>query len=36
MSELLKIDHLSCGYGERPVLDGVSLEVREKMLVLCD
>lgn len=34
MSDLLKIDHLSCGYGDRPVLDGVSLEVREGEAVL--
>ena len=34
MSELLKIDHLSCGYGERPVLNGVSLSVREGEAVL--
>lgn len=26
---LLQVRHLSCGYGDRPVLDGVSLEVRE-------
>ena len=29
MSELLKIDHLSCGYGERPVLNDVSLSIQE-------
>ncbi|MBQ2623831.1 MAG: ATP-binding cassette domain-containing protein [Kiritimatiellae bacterium] len=34
MSELLKIDHLSCGYGERPVLNDVSLTVREGDAVL--
>ena len=34
MSELLKIDHLSCGYGERPVLNDVSLAVREGESVL--
>ena len=34
MSDLLKIDHLSCGYGERPVLNGVSLSVREGNAVL--
>ena len=34
MSELLKIDHLSCGYGERPVLNDVSLAVREGEAVL--
>lgn len=34
MSELLKIDHLSCGYGERPVLNDVSLTVREGESVL--
>ena len=34
MSDLLKIDHLSCGYGERPVLNDVSLAVREGEAVL--
>ena len=34
MSELLKIDHLSCGYGERPVLNDVSLSIREGEAVL--
>ena len=34
MSEILKIDHLSCGYGERPVLNDVSLTVREGESVL--
>ena len=34
MSEILKIDHLSCGYGERPVLNDVSLAVREGEAVL--
>lgn len=34
MSDLLKIDHLSCGYGERPVLNDVSLTVREGNAVL--
>ena len=34
MSEILKIDHLSCGYGERPVLNDVSLMVREGESVL--
>lgn len=34
MNELLKIDHLSCGYGDRPVLDGVDLSVREGEAVL--
>ena len=34
MSEILKIDHLSCGYGERPVLNDVSLTVREGEAVL--
>ena len=34
MTELLKIDHLSCGYGERPVLADVSLVVREGEAVL--
>ena len=34
MSEILKIDHLSCGYGERPVLNDVSLVVREGESVL--
>ena len=34
MSEILKIDHLSCGYGERPVLNDVSLAVCEGEAVL--
>ena len=34
MSEILKIDHLSCGYGERPVLNDVSLTVSEGEVVL--
>ena len=34
MSEILKIDHLSCGYGERPVLNDVSLAVHEGEAVL--
>lgn len=34
MSEILKIDHLSCGYGERPVLNDVSLTVRDGETVL--
>ena len=34
MSEILKIDHLSCGYGERPVLNDVSLTVSEGEAVL--
>ena len=34
MSELLKLDHLSCGYGERPVLNDVSLSIREGEAVL--
>ena len=34
MSDLLKIDHLSCGYGERPVLNDVSLTVSEGDAVL--
>ena len=34
MTEILKIDHLSCGYGERPVLNDVSLSVREGEAVL--
>jgi ABC-type branched-subunit amino acid transport system ATPase component len=34
MNELLKIDHRSCGYGDRPVLDGVDLSVREGEAVL--
>ena len=34
MSELLKIDHLSCGYGDRPVLNDVSLSVMEGEAVL--
>ena len=34
MNELLKIDHVSCGYGERPVLNDVSLTVSEGEAVL--
>lgn len=34
MNELLKIDHVSCGYGERPVLNDVSLAVHEGESVL--
>ena len=34
MSTLLEIKDLSCGYGDRPVLDGVSLSVREGEAVL--
>ena len=34
MSEILKIDHLFCGYGERPVLNDVSLTVSEGEAVL--
>lgn len=34
MSEILKIDHLSCGYGERPVLNDVSLTIQEGEAVL--
>lgn len=34
MSEILMIDHLSCGYGDRPVLDNVTLSVREGEAVL--
>ena len=34
MSEILKIDHLSCGYGERPMLNDVSLTIREGEAVL--
>lgn len=34
MSDLLKIDHLSCGYGERPVLNDVGLTVHEGEAVL--
>ena len=34
MSELLAIEHLSCGYGDRPVLDNVDLSVREGESVL--
>ena len=34
MSALLEIRDLSCGYGDRPVLDGVSLSVREGEAVL--
>lgn len=31
---LLQVRHLSCGYGDRPVLGGVSLEVREGDAIL--
>lgn len=34
MSELLKIDRLSSGYGERSVLNDVSLSIREGEAVL--
>lgn len=34
MSELLKIERLSCGYGDRPVLSEVSLEVQSGESVL--
>lgn len=34
MSDLLEIRGLSCGYGDRPVLDGVVLTVREGEAVL--
>ena len=34
MSELLTIEHLSCGYGDRPVLDDVNLSVKEDETVL--
>ena len=34
MSELLTIEHLSCGYGDRPVLDDVNLSVKEGEAVL--
>lgn len=34
MSDLLEIRGLSCGYGDRPVLDGVDLTVREGETVL--
>ena len=34
MNELLKIDHVSCGYGERPVLNDVSLAVHDGEAVL--
>ena len=34
MSELLMIEHLSCGYGDRPVLDDVNLSVKEGETVL--
>ena len=34
MSELLTIEHLSCGYGDRPVLDDVNLSVKEGETVL--
>lgn len=34
MTEILRIDHLSCGYGERPVLNDVSLKVCEGEAVL--
>ena len=34
MSELLNISHLSCGYGDRPVLNDVNLTVKEGETVL--
>jgi len=34
MSELLTIEHLSCGYGDRPVLYDVNLSVKEGETVL--
>ncbi len=34
MSELLSIEHLSCGYGDRPVLSDVNLTVKEGETVL--
>lgn len=34
MSELLTINHLSCGYGDRPVLNDVNLTVKEGETVL--
>lgn len=34
MSELLQISHLSCGYGDRPVLNNVNLTVKEGETVL--
>lgn len=34
MSELLTISHLSCGYGDRPVLNDVNLAVKEGETVL--
>ncbi len=34
MSVILSVDHLFCGYGERPVLNGVSLSVAEGESVL--
>lgn len=34
MSELLSIEHLSCGYGDRPVLNDVNLTVKEGETVL--
>ena len=34
MSELLSIDHLSCGYGDRPVLNDVNFTVKEGETVL--
>ena len=34
MSELLNISHLSCGYGDRPVLNDVNLVVKEGETVL--
>ena len=34
MSELLTIEHLSCGYGDRPVLDDVNLSVKAGETVL--
>lgn len=32
--KLLNIEHLSCGYGDRPVLDDVNLTVKEGETVL--
>ena len=34
MSELLSVEHLSCGYGDRPVLNDVNLTVKEGETVL--
>ena len=34
MNALLEIRNISCGYGERPVLNDVSLSVREGEAVL--